>query len=174
MSDRRIDRIENLLQARSGRARINDLLEDHLRKEEGNPDLPSQSIYIAIQQENERLDERGERPRFITSRQGEDRGWVRLLQPTEKTSGKEASAIEKSIKEQNVRLNESIRKWLEKMEWRDFESTFFLATVLEKLGFTGVENVPGVFSDSMWRRRINSYGGRIPIMARASLSQLPS
>ena len=140
MSDRRIDRIENLLQARSGRARINDLLED-LRKEEGNPDLPSQSIYIAIQQENERLDERGERPRFITSRQGEDRGWVRLLQPTEKTSGKEASAIEKSIKEQNVRLNESIRKWLEKMEWRDFESTF-LATVLEKLGFTDVEITP--------------------------------
>lgn len=138
MSDRRIDRIENLLQARSSRARINDLLED-LRKEEGNPDLPSQSIYIAIQQENERLDERGERPRFITSRQGEDRGWVRLLQPTEKTSGKEASAIEKSIKEQNDRLNESIRKWLEKMEWRDFESTF-LTTVLEKLGFTDVEN----------------------------------
>lgn len=57
MSDRRIDRIESLLQVRSSRARINDLLED-LRKEEGNHDLPSQSIYIAIQQENERLDER--------------------------------------------------------------------------------------------------------------------
>lgn len=140
MSDRRIDRIEQLLKARGSRARIQELLQD-LRIKDDNPDLPTQSIYIAIQQENERLKELGERARFVTSREGEDRGWVRLRQSTEITSGSEAKTIEGSIKQQNQRVDEAIRGWLKGMDWRIFESTF-LTKVLESLGFLDVEITP--------------------------------
>lgn len=137
MGDRRVDRIVRLLQGREGRAAIKDLLTE-LRKEEDYPDLPPQSIYIAITQENDRLNEQGERTRFVTSREGEARGWVRLREETEIISGSEATEIERSVKKQNEDIDGDIREWLRGMDWRTFESTF-LARVLEALGFQDVE-----------------------------------
>jgi len=137
MKDRRVDRIERLLDQRKGRARIKELLKD-LRKEDANPSLPSQSIYIAIQQENERLEALGESTRFVTSREGEDRGWVRLRQSTKIASGSEAEEIESSIKQRNERLDQHIKQWLQAMDWRTFESTF-LSKVLAAFGYREVE-----------------------------------
>jgi len=72
VAGRRVDRIERRLRALGGRARLQQILEG-IREEEGKPDVSYQSVYIAIQLENQRLDELGERTRFITSRDGEER-----------------------------------------------------------------------------------------------------
>jgi hypothetical protein len=73
--ERRVDRIERRLRALGGRAHLQQLIEE-IRGAEGKPDVSYQSVYIAIQLENQRLDELGERTRFMTSRDGEERGWI--------------------------------------------------------------------------------------------------
>jgi restriction endonuclease Mrr len=137
MAERRVDRIERRLRTLGGRARLQSLLEE-IRREEKYPDLPYQSLYMAIQQENQRLEELGERTRFITSRDGEERGWVRLREASEFVRGSAASEIEASVQAQNEAVGEEIRAWLQRIDWRTFESTF-LTRVLEALGFQDVQ-----------------------------------
>jgi len=137
MAERRVDRIERRLRALGGRARLQSLLEE-IRREEKYPDLPYQSLYMAIQLENQRLEELGERTRFITSRDGEERGWVRLREASEFVLGSVASKIEARVHEQNEAVGEEIRAWLQRIDWRTFESTF-LTRVLEALGFQDVQ-----------------------------------
>ncbi|HSK78645.1 MAG TPA: restriction endonuclease [Thermoanaerobaculia bacterium] len=137
MAERRVDRIERRLQALGGRARLQALLEE-IRHEEKYPDLPYQSLYLAIQSENQRLEELGERTRFITSRDGEERGWVRLREASEFARGSTAGDIEARIHQQNEAVGEEIRAWLQRMDWRTFESTF-LTRVLDALGFQDVQ-----------------------------------
>lgn len=137
MAERRVDRIERRLRALGGRARLQALLEE-IRREEKYPDLPYQSLYLAIQQENQRLEELGERTRFLTSRDGEERGWVRLREASEFARGSAASEIESRVHKQNEAVGEEIRAWLQRMDWRTFESTF-LTRVLEALGFQDVQ-----------------------------------
>lgn len=136
MLERRVDRIERRLLAIGGRARLQQLLED-IRAEERNPDLSYQTVYIAIQLENQRLDQLGERTRFITSREGERRGWIRLREESEFPQGSAARDLDARIREENERVGDDIRAWLERMDWRTFESTF-LTRVLEALGFQEV------------------------------------
>ena len=88
--------------------------------------------------ENQRLEELGERTRFITSRDGEERGWVRLREASEFVRGSAASEIEARVHQQNEAVGEEIRAWLQRMDWRTFESTF-LTRVLEALGFQDVQ-----------------------------------
>lgn len=137
MAERRADRIERRLRALGGRARLQLLLEE-IRREENYPDLPYQSLYMAIQMENQRLEELGERTRFITSRDGEERGWVRLRGASEFVLGSVASEIEARVHEQNEAVGEEIRAWLQRIDWRTFESTF-LTRVLDALGFQDVQ-----------------------------------
>jgi restriction endonuclease Mrr len=137
MAERRVDRIERRLRTLGGRARFQTLL-DEIRREEKYPDLPYQSLYMAIQLENQRLEELGERTRFITSRDGEERGWVRLREASEFVPGSVASEIEARVHEKNEAVGEEIRAWLQRMDWRTFESTF-LTRVLEALGFQDVQ-----------------------------------
>lgn len=137
MAERRVDRIERRLRALGGRARLQALLEE-IRREEKYPDLPYQSLYMAIQLENQRLEELGERTRFITSRDGEERGWVRLREASEFARGSAASEIEARVHQQNEAVGEEIRAWLQRIDWRTFESTF-LTRVLEALGFQDVQ-----------------------------------
>jgi hypothetical protein len=93
---------------------------------------------MAIQVENQRLTELGERTRFITSRDGEERGWVRLRGESEFDRGSVASEIEGRVHNQNEAVGEEIRGWLQRIDWRTFESTF-LTRVLEALGFQDVQ-----------------------------------
>lgn len=133
MAERRVDRIERLLRDRGNRARLIDIVED-VRNDEGNPDLPYQSVYIAIQLENQRLADSGDRTRFVTSRDGEARGWVRLREISGFAQGTEARQLETAIHEANEKIDDAIRRWLQQMDWRVFETTF-LTRVLEALGF---------------------------------------
>jgi restriction endonuclease Mrr len=111
---------------------------ERIRGEEANSDLPYQSVYIAIQQKNQHLEDLGERPIFITSREGEKRGWVRLHETSDFTKGSAASELEARILNTNEGVGDKIRAWLQKMDWRIFESTF-LTRVLEALGFQDVQ-----------------------------------
>lgn len=135
--ERRIDRIERLLRSLGGRARLQQLLEA-VRAEEGNPDLPYQSVYIAIQLENQKRDELGERTLIVTSREGESRGWVRLLEEGDFAKGSSAHDLAALVLEGNERVGDDIRAWLQRMDWRTFESTF-LTKVLDALGFQDVQ-----------------------------------
>jgi restriction endonuclease Mrr len=137
MTERRVDRIERLLRELNGRSRLQELLEA-VRGEETNPELPYQSVYVAIQLENQRLDELGERTRFVTSREGESRGWVRLRETSDFAQGSAAHDLEVQIQEKNERVGDDIGSWLHRMDWRTFESTF-LTRVLEALGFQDVQ-----------------------------------
>lgn len=137
MTERRVDRIVEYLRGRNNRARLQDVL-SHLRRIENYPGLSYSSIYIAIQFENQRMLELGERPQFITSKDGEARGWVRLRDTSEFAKGSPAQKIERLIREQNDRVGEDLRNWLQQMAWRTFESTF-LTQVLQSLGFQDVE-----------------------------------
>ncbi|HUD99646.1 MAG TPA: hypothetical protein VMR62_08730 [Bryobacteraceae bacterium] len=110
------------MRAMGGRARFQDLLEK-IRAQEGNPDLSYQTVYIAIQLENQRLDQLGERTRFVTSREDEERGWVRLREESEFPKNSQAWALEAGIREANERVSDDIRKWLEQIDWRTFETT---------------------------------------------------
>jgi hypothetical protein len=134
VAERRVDRIERRLRALGGRARLQHILEE-IREAEGKPDVSYQSVYIAIQLENQRLDELGERTRFITSRDGEERGWIRLREKSDLAPG--ARDLEEQIKDKNESVGGDIRAWLQGMDWRTFESTF-LTRVLEALGFQDV------------------------------------
>jgi restriction endonuclease Mrr len=137
MTERRVDRIRKCLVERGGRARLQQLLAD-IRQQEENPDIPYQSIYIAIQSENEKLTELGERAPFVTSRDGEDRGWIRLREASAFQAGTEAQNLEAMVQAQNARVNEEVLAWLQTMDWRTFESSF-LTTVLSALGFEDVQ-----------------------------------
>jgi restriction endonuclease Mrr len=137
MAERRIDRIERCLRAHRGRARLQQLLEE-VRAEEDNPDLSYQCVYMAIQQANQRSGELGQRSRFITSRDGEDRGWIRLREESDFAQGSVARDLDAKIKEKNERVADEIRTWLQRMDWRTFESTF-LTRILEALGFQDVQ-----------------------------------
>ncbi len=132
-----MDRVERCLRALGGRARFQDLLE-RIRAEEDNPDLSYQTVYIAIQLENQRLDQLGERTRFVTSREDEERGWVRLREESEFPKDSPARNLEAGIRESNERVSDDIRRWLAQMDWRTFETTF-LIKVLEALGFQDVQ-----------------------------------
>ena len=137
MGERRADRIVLILEARNGRARLREI-RDEIWRLEKNPDVTSTSVYIAIQSENERLAERGERPRFRTVRQGGERGWISLESSSEFVVGSFAQRLESQVLEANKKVDGEIRRSLSKMDWRTFESTF-LTAVLEKLGFEDVE-----------------------------------
>lgn len=137
MAEKRADRIERLLRASGGRIRLQELL-DKLRTEEDYSDLSYQSVYMAIQLSNQRQVELGERPRFITSREGEGRGWVRLREDSDFAKGSAANKLAAEIHANNESIGDDIRNWLERMDWRTFESTF-LAKILEALGFQDVE-----------------------------------
>jgi len=136
MAEKRADRVERLLRSLGGRSRLQRLLEA-VRVEEGNPDIPYQSVYIAIQQDNQRLYQLGERTRFVTSREGESRGWIRLNETSDFAEGSTAHDMEDSIREKNEHVDDDIRAWLQRMDWRTFESTF-LTRVLDALGFQDV------------------------------------
>jgi restriction endonuclease Mrr len=137
MAEQRADRIIRSLRTDfGGRARVQQLLE-RVRVEERNPDLPYQSVYIAIQQKNQRLEELGERTIFITSREGEKWGWVRLRDTSDFAQGSDAHELEAKILNMNETVGGKVREWLQKMDWRTFESTF-LMRVLEALGFQEV------------------------------------
>lgn len=137
MTQRRVDRIAAILERLGGRARVRDVLQK-LRSKEHNDAIAHSAVSIAINAENERLEELGERPRFRTSKSGEEWGWVRLETSTEFGAGTTAQQIETRILEANRRVDEKIRKRLTEMDWVTFESGF-LTTVLERLGFQDVE-----------------------------------
>jgi hypothetical protein len=137
MPERRVDRIMECLKKLGGRARLQQILED-IRRLEDNPDIPYQTIYLAIQLENDRLTRDGERPPFVTSREGEDRGWVKLQQPIAFNDGSEAGGLGAAVHAQNKRIGDQVLAWLLEMDWQTFESTF-LTKVLEALGFQDVQ-----------------------------------
>jgi restriction endonuclease Mrr len=145
------------LERRGGRARIQDLL-DEMRSQDPNPDLYYQSIYLAIQSENRRLERLGEPKIFVTSREGEARGWVRLRESRHSVGGSIAEELESQIKKANQELDDQILRWLRGMEWRRFESVF-LKDLLGALGFEDVEITPptrdgGVDARVTYRRGI--------------------
>ncbi len=137
MAERRVDRIARILGNLGGRARLQNLLGE-IRLQEQSPDLSYQTMYMAILVENQRVVEQGSRARFITSREGESRGWIRLSEASEFDQGSAAFDIEAKIKSKNEHVGTEIREWLDRMDWRIFESTF-LTRVLEALGFEDVE-----------------------------------
>ena len=138
MSERRVDRIARILEDKDGgRARVKAILTE-LRRIEGNSSLSGSALYIAIRSENDRLVESGERRLFCTSKEGEEFGWVKLEGESEFVAGSEAEKIEQQILKANKNVDSAIRKRLENMDWREFESDF-LTVVLEKLGFLDVE-----------------------------------
>lgn len=137
MGYRRVDRIEAILGDLDGRARLQDVL-DRLRDDESNPDIPYSSAYIAIQSENRRLVAEGEHPKFLTSSEGEKRGWVRLQDKSAFAPDTEAGELELRIREANEKIDQEIEQWLHNMTWQEFESSF-LTHVLEALGFQDVE-----------------------------------
>jgi restriction endonuclease Mrr len=137
MRERRVDRIGRVLRKMKGRARVREVLRE-LRRIEQNASLTNSSVYVAIKAENERLESSGERPRFRTSKQGEQWGWVSLESESGFAAGSTAAAIERQILEANRGVDAQIRDKLRSMDWRTFESGF-LSEVLEKLGFQDVE-----------------------------------
>ncbi len=136
MAERRVDRIRQILESKGGRARVRDVL-DLLRQTESNDAITNSAVWIAINSENNRLDELGERPLFRTSRSGEEWGWIRLETDTAFEPGTAAEDLESMIRDKNRKIDVDLLKRLESMDWRVFESTF-LAEVLEKLGFQEV------------------------------------
>lgn len=136
MTERRVDRIQGILEELHGRARVRDILQ-FLREREGNDSIANSAVSIAVNAENNRLDELGERPLFRTSRSGEEWGWIRLEAETSFEPGTAAEDLESTILETNRKIDAELHARLESMDWRVFESTF-LAEVLEKLGFQEV------------------------------------
>jgi restriction endonuclease Mrr len=61
-----------------------------------------------------------------------------LLNESEFPKDSPARTLEVGIREANERVSDDIRKWLEQMDWRTFETTF-LIKVLEALGFQDVQ-----------------------------------
>ncbi len=137
MPERRVDRIQRILEDMGGRARVKDIL-DVLRRRESNEAITNSAVSVAVNAENNRLDELGERPVFRTSRSGEEWGWIRLEAGTAFEPGTAAEDLESTILDTNRKIDVELQSRLERMDWRVFESTF-LAEVLEKLGFQDVE-----------------------------------
>jgi restriction endonuclease Mrr len=137
MGERRADRIAKVLEENAGRLHVSDILR-RLCDLEGNQDIALPALYQAIQNENERLREVGERPRFKTSKQGEARGWVSLEAESEFAADSVASDIESRVLRANKQVDKALHDRLKKMHWRVFESTF-LTAVLERLGFQDVQ-----------------------------------
>lgn len=137
MRERRVDRVVKILNKLNGRARVGEILKE-LRRSEDNSSLSHTAVYIAIHSENERLEALGQRVRFRTAKQGEEWGWVSLERVSKFVRGSQAQQIEAQILDANRNLDKHIRKRLQDMDWRTFESTF-LTAVLEKLGFQDVE-----------------------------------
>jgi len=136
-SERRIDRIERILESKGGRARLRDILGE-LQRVEGNDGIAYQALHVAIQIENEGLERRGQRRRFRTARDGEERGWVSLESETGFIPGTAAQKVEAQILEANREVDDDIGVRLRAMSWRAFEASF-LSRVLEKLGFQNVQ-----------------------------------
>ena len=136
---RRVDRIIEILEEKGGRMRLRDLARA-LAKAEDNDEIQSSAVWVAIENENTRLYSQGAAPRFVTSRSGEERGWIRLQEAGVEgvDVSEEAARLEGLIRAENAKLDKKIRELLESMNWRTFESSF-LTTVLEKLGFQNVE-----------------------------------
>lgn len=138
MHQRRVDRIAEILEKKfDGRAKVSDVLAE-LRRMEKNAALTHSAVNIAMHSENERLVGSGERLLFRTVKQGGDWGWVSLESESEFAHGSQAQKIERQILDANKHVDDRIRKRLESMEWRKFESDF-LTEVLGKLGFQDVE-----------------------------------
>lgn len=131
-----MDRIEKILKASGGRARIQDVL-DKLKEKEANPELPYSSVYIAVQSENKRLQELGEPIKFDTSRGTEERGWISLPQALPGEDGV-VENLKERIVEINRNLDEQLTEWLSGMEWQEFEDSF-LEQVLNQLGFQDIQ-----------------------------------
>lgn len=137
MSQRRIDRIAKIIEKAGGRAKIS-VIRDALREQENNLEIGYSAIHVAVQSENNRLEELGERRRYRTHRDGEQRGWLSVEPMSQFTAGSIAQRIEDQIREANSKVDGELRAYLKSMNWRTFESTF-LSEVLTKLGFEGVE-----------------------------------
>ncbi len=136
--ERRVDRIVGVLEARGGRAKINDV-RDEIQRLESNDAVTSTSIHIAIRSENDRLERREERRRFRTSKhEGGQWGWVSLEATSAFETGSLERRLESQVRNANKKVGEAIRTKWKDMDWRTFESTF-LSAVLEKLGFEDVE-----------------------------------
>jgi restriction endonuclease Mrr len=104
---------------------------------EDDPDLSAPAIYAAIRNENERMVALGQAAPFRTKREGEAYGWI-STNLAGAQDGDPVQRIEAEIHRQNAAIDEKIREWLRKMDWRTFESKF-LTQLLEKLGFQEVE-----------------------------------
>ncbi len=136
--DRRVDRVEKILRKNpDGRAKLKEIVED-LRVQESNQQLLPQAVYQAIQNENQHLIELGQPAKFVTSREGEQWGWVRLADTRGKEGDADAQGIQEAIQKHNAKIDDEIRRWLQQMDWQEFESSFLIG-VLEKLGFQDVE-----------------------------------
>lgn len=136
MAERRVDRIIQIL-GQNPRQRLGEIC-TALRRLEGNDSIPPTSVIIAIKSENERLVRLGQRPKFRTSRNGEERGWIRLEAASEFEEGTSAQKVEQTVHDANKKIAKDLQARLQRMDWRTFESTF-LTAVLEKLGFEDVE-----------------------------------
>jgi restriction endonuclease Mrr len=136
---RRVDRIIEILEGKGGRIRLRDLVRA-LAQAEGNDEIQNSAVWVAIQNENNRLDAQGKAPLFVTSRSGEERGWIRLQETDaeETDASEEAAELGRQVRAENAKLDKKIRERLESMNWRTFEASF-LTAVLEKLGFQNVE-----------------------------------
>src|SRR5438874_1255159 len=108
MGERRADRIVRVLVERNGRARLREI-RDEICRLEGNASVSGTSISIAIQSENDRLEQRGERPRFRTSRHGEEWGWVSLESSSEFAAGSLARRLESEVLEANKKVDVELR-----------------------------------------------------------------
>jgi len=137
MRERRVDRIREILNQLGGRARVGAVLE-RLREREGDDSLHAAAIYVAVRNENDRRIEAGEPPAFVTRREGEAWGFMRLREHTSLKPGTPAAAIEDAILSANESVEKQLRERLARMDWRTFESAF-LTLVLERLGFQDVD-----------------------------------
>ena len=105
MGGRRVDRIAQALEQAGGRSRLSDVVNE-VRQLEGNTSVTYTAIYIAIQAENDRLESLGARPKFRTSRQGEERGWVSLEGSSDFPTGTAAQRIESQILQANEKVDD--------------------------------------------------------------------
>lgn len=137
MAERRVDRIRRILERLDGRARVRDIMRE-LRLVEGTGEISNTAISVAVNAENSRLDDLGEKPLFRTSRNGEEWGWISIESGSDFEPGSTADKLEHMILTTNRKVGKDLRAKLVSMDWRTFE-TSFLTEVLDKLGFQDVE-----------------------------------
>jgi len=75
MRSRRVDRIREVLQSLGGRARVGAVVAE-LREREKDHTLGAGAVYVAIRNENDRLEAAGASPAFVTRREGESWGFI--------------------------------------------------------------------------------------------------